>query len=86
MLSSIIAEEVKRCIEDFLLTTYPVQEPFFDNLFDNLFDNFFKANKLFRGTSFTPENPRERLEKSSKNREKDFSYCRRFFPLAESVD
>ena len=50
MLPSIIAEEVKRCIEDFLLTTYPVQEPFFDNLFDN----FFKANELFRGTYFTP--------------------------------
>ena len=81
MLPSIIAEEVKRCIEDFLLTTYPVQEPFFDNLFDN----FFKANELFRGTSFTPENPGERLEKSSKNRDKDFSYCRSFFPLVESV-
>ncbi|MBQ3351387.1 MAG: DEAD/DEAH box helicase [Thermoguttaceae bacterium] len=53
MLPSIIAEEVKRCIEDFLQTTYPVQEPFFDKLFDN----FFKANELFRGPYFTLKLP-----------------------------
>lgn len=53
MLPSIIAEEVKRCIEEFLQTSYPVHEPFFNNLFDN----FFKANELFRGPYFTLKLP-----------------------------
>lgn len=46
MIPSVIASQVKRGIEDFLRTTYPPEDPFFENILENFFQ---EQGTLFRG-------------------------------------
>lgn len=46
MIPSVIASSVKRGIEDFLRTTYPPEDPFFENILENFFR---EPGSLFRG-------------------------------------
>ena len=46
MIPSVIATQVKQGIEDFLRTTYPPEDPFFENILENFFK---EQNSLFRG-------------------------------------
>ena len=46
MIPSVIASQVKRGIEDFLRTTYPPEDPFFEGILENFFK---EPGSLFRG-------------------------------------
>ena len=46
MIPSVIAEQVERGIKDFLRTTFPITNPFFEGCLDRLLD---KKGEVFRG-------------------------------------
>lgn len=46
MIPSVIASQVRRGIEDFIRTTYPPEDPFFENILENFFR---EPGSLFRG-------------------------------------
>jgi len=46
MIPSVLATQVKQGLEDFLRTTYPPEDPFFENILENFFK---EPNTLFRG-------------------------------------
>src|ERR1039457_6141747 len=46
MIPSVLAEQVQRGVKDFLLTTFPITNPFFEGCLDRLLD---KKDQVFRG-------------------------------------
>ena len=54
MIPSILSHQIKRGIEDFLRTTFPVSNPFFNGIFERVFD---KEEELFKGPYITIKLP-----------------------------